>query len=257
MKQRGGVTRYDTFADLLAQEFPTREFIIEGMIPATGFTVLSGKAKAGKSTLILEFLREVCVDVPGVLLKEFSVPRQRKVLVVQADCPIEEWQEQVRKIAGPLDVATIDVPWHWLATYMKGTVHEMITETNPDWVIFDALNSSIPMTLDINTSFGMSEAIRMLSHTAGPRPWLALAHMNKDQDKVGTDRVTGHHILTTKASSILTLDRQEGDKGILRIAGRFQKPREKVRLHQDPETGRWSVDTPPSEAQGAGAPWSD
>jgi KaiC/GvpD/RAD55 family RecA-like ATPase len=54
----------ESFADLVAQDFPLQKFLVDGLIPAGQLVMLGGRGKAGKSWLVLQLVAAVDQGLP-------------------------------------------------------------------------------------------------------------------------------------------------------------------------------------------------
>lgn len=62
----------ESFADLVALDFPPQRFLVDGLIPAGQLVMLGGRGKAGKSWLILQLI--AAVDRGGQFLGRATTP---------------------------------------------------------------------------------------------------------------------------------------------------------------------------------------
>lgn len=62
----------ESFADLVSQDFPPQQFLVDGLIPAGQLVMLGGRGKAGKSWLILQLI--AAVDRGGTFLNRATTP---------------------------------------------------------------------------------------------------------------------------------------------------------------------------------------
>ncbi len=249
----GDVTVYETLRELHRVEFPKPKWLVEHLLPGAGLTVLAGEVRIGKSCLAIQIARGL---VTGEAVLDRPVTTIPRVMVVQADCTPEEWQDQTRNIAGPLDqIATVFLPRYWLGRpEAVRSITQAITVLQPGLIVYDSLNSCASLDHDLNTRAGMLQTVEGILRLNGERPGLLLHHLNKDHEKSGVARIAGSHALVAACSGILQLSRI-GCLGTLRIASRYRLPPglETVDMRQDPNTGAWKVIVPGLPPPGS--PW--
>ena len=54
----------ESFAALVAQDFPPQQFLVDGLIPAGQLVMLGGRGKAGKSWLVLQLIAAIDRGAP-------------------------------------------------------------------------------------------------------------------------------------------------------------------------------------------------
>ena len=84
-----------TSLDLSKMEFPEPEWIVEGIIPEDGMTILAGKPKIGKSWLVLQLAG--AVSCGGVMLGNIKV-KKRGVLYLALEDNERRLQDRMEKL---------------------------------------------------------------------------------------------------------------------------------------------------------------
>jgi len=198
-------------------------WLIEGLLPDTGWTLFVGKPGIGKSTFAAQFCNAMAKGVPFLERKTIKT----EVLFLQADSPTDEWREMLKRIA-PTGIwyTMVDVPNKCLGnpeyvTAIKG----LIERVNPGYVVFDSLYSLTAWP--INTE-AVLMPVGICKQLCGNIPWMLIHHPPQNES-----RAAGHHSLAANCSSewVLLKNKLKIEKG------RLVKDKE-VLLSRD-EDGLW------------------
>lgn len=188
----------------LVQEYQPLPFIVDGLLPDSGWTLLVGLPGVGKSTIAAQLCDSLQYGKPFLGMET----KQRKALYIQCDAPTEIWREQIRRIAPDSEALTlVDVPDHALdhANYIE-IIKRIILYVKPGFLVFDALNSLTGK--DINTKAGLQPIFLMNELTTiGDRklPWMLLHHPTKSPHSRGVNSASGFGGISAACSVHLTL----------------------------------------------------
>lgn len=234
--------------------FPNPPWIVPGVVPGNGWTMLVSDAKVGKSMWSFQLVEALAIGLPFL----GRHVEKRRCAYIQVDEPSAEWQQQLRQMA------FIDVPLlmpanpepYWLDSFPACTeVRGMLDSWGCEFLVLDSLyrltkrNPNEKDTVDFVT-----ERLRYVF--PGDKPYLLLHHRHKPKGDLIESPITaasGHHTFAANASSILALNwNMEARVGSMDVAGgRLVKP-EKVKLDRDQETGRWKLPGPKPPAPTSG-----
>lgn len=217
-----------TARDFVEVALPRPRWVLPGLIPGGGWTLLVAPPKTGKSILALQVCRALS---RGERLLWWAPERALNVTFVEADAPDVDFQAQVRAVdPNPLPSFDIIIPG---ITPLDNAdecraIKARLNETDSDFVVFDALES-LSMA-DINTKEGIQKALVTMKHIAGQRPFLLIHHPRKKGQAMEVAGVeddirnasAGHHYLTANTSMMLALTGTD-TSGTLRLLGRLGK----------------------------------
>lgn len=135
MDKRYKIYKASEFAKL-ELEIP---WLVEGLVPAYGISMIYADPKIGKSIISAQLMHSLANGVPFL---GFKVPNKVKVLYLQADEPIPEWSHQLRET-----LKTVQEGWD-TAALPPGALQDpsIVSELKADltayqFVVFDALVS--------------------------------------------------------------------------------------------------------------------
>ena len=88
--------------ELLEQEFPKREFLVEKIIRERDSVIFVGDEKSGKSILVLQLICSLTSQHP--FLDKLKVLRPTKVTLVQLEGEIGDTQDRLKRMISALDI---------------------------------------------------------------------------------------------------------------------------------------------------------
>ncbi len=245
---------FPTFGDLHQLTLPEAGWLIDGLLPADGWTLLSAPPKVGKTTLALQLA--YAVGCSGNFLNHARSGPPRRVCFLQADNTIGDWYKHttdVRAVVGPsfdaAPIASILCPRNYLGNVgMVAKVKAALAELAPHLVVYDAFETSVGDSVDLNTRHGMSLALKQLT-AVWEGPALVLHHLRKPGSE-GSDvrwaAPAGHHSLSAAVSVVWDLV-GNAERARLDARGRGMAP---TTLHLVRDGGVWVVEAkkkPPSD----------
>ena len=92
------------FDDFLAINMPTREMLLDPILPQRSLTMLYAQRGIGKTFLALSIGLAVASGSP---LLRWNAPRQRRVLYVDGEMPLVSLQERLRAISAGLSAVAV------------------------------------------------------------------------------------------------------------------------------------------------------
>lgn len=204
-----------TFKELV-EEFIPLDFIVDGLLPDAGWSLLVGLPGIGKST----FAIQLCAALHEGLNFLGMETRQRRCLYVQADTPTSIFREQVRKIAPDSSALTlIDVPNAVLdSSIYIDILHGIIRYVKPGFLVFDALNSLTAKDINTKQSLLAIAVMDDLARVNGKRiPWMLLHHPTKNSASRGVNSASGFGGISASCSQHFSLlsNRLKIEKGKL------------------------------------------
>lgn len=230
-----------TFKQLVSEYRPL-PFIVEGLLPDSGWTLLVGLPGIGKSTIAAQLCDALQYGTPFLGMNT----KQRKSLYIQCDAPTEIWREQLRRIAPVSEALTlVDVPDHALdyPQYIE-IIKRVILYVQPGFVVFDALNSLTGK--DINTKAGLQPIFLMNELTTiGDRklPWMLLHHPTKSPNTRGVNSASGFGGISAACAVHLTLSNNR-----LKIEKSKLSGKRSIELIKD-ENGLWHAEVDDTDSE--------
>lgn len=182
------IARLDDFAN----EATNVSWLIDGLLPNVGWTLLYGTQGYGKTTLALQMC---CAMQEGKSFLGRSTI-QTDIWYIQADSLPDEWQTIVKRVAPTCTGwTTLDVPTACMD--MPSYVSSLITlkgKVKPGFIVFDSLyNLTSPH--HINTG-AVLEPINAMKSIAGNIPWMLIHH-----PKGGENKASGHNSIGANCSN--------------------------------------------------------
>lgn len=239
------MTRLWTFGALVSAALPDPDWLLPGLLTGSGWTLLVGQEKAGKTILALQLADAL---TRGSAFLGTTPTQPLKVLMVEADAPLGTVQHQLKTLGSPLSDALnptliLDMPQGFLFRSEERFVRDALAAVNPDLLIWDALEKLAWAELaDVNSPAGAQRIIRRLKEM---HPRFVLIHHERKMPPGETGyedsrrASSGTHWLTADASTIWGL-RADRLTGTLTLYGRLVKPdRALIRLKRNPVTGAW------------------
>jgi hypothetical protein len=207
------------------QEQTELHWLVDGLLPDVGWTLLVGKQGLGKSTFAAQLCNSIAKGDDFLERKTIKTA----VLYIQADSPTTEWREMLRRIA-PKGIwyTMVDVPSKCLSNpdYVTG-IKNLIDKVQPGFIVFDSLYNLT--NLPINSE-GVLLHINLMKVLAGNSPWMLIHHPPHNES-----RAAGHHSIAANCSNewVLLRNKMKIEKG------RLVKDKE-ILLSRD-EHGLWTL----------------
>jgi RecA-family ATPase len=209
------------------QEQDNVEWLVEGLLPNVGWTLLYGTRGLGKTT----FAMQLCDSLQrGVSFLSRKV-KKASILYIQADSLADEWKAMLKRIAPQSEAFTcVEVPSKCLGNpeYVN-RLSGYVERFKPDFLVWDSLYNL--SAWQINTE-QVQLAINTMDTICNGKPWLVIHHPPHEGM-----RAAGHHSIGSKCSNEWALTKNK-----LRIEkGRLVKDKE-IPLSRD-ENGLWEMYT--------------
>lgn len=227
-------TRYPlspiSLSEFLAREAPPLAWLIPGLVPARGVTLMVSGPNVGKTLLALDYACQ-------------AAAAGRRVLIVEEEGSLRGLQERLRRAACAADLTgeaadRIEVAWHSGFTLMdwksRGYLIELMKTRKAEVVVLDSL-AAMSVGIDENDSKEMgivSEALHCI-HAETNGAVIGLHHMNKEAWKPGQTPTMassrGSGALMARVDSALALVQLECDSTAVRFELHNIKQREAER----------------------------
>lgn len=234
-----------TSVEFCAQEFPQPPWLIKGLLPGFGITMIYAFPKVGKSILSVQLAHSLATGAP--FLGRVPV-KTMKVLYVQCDLPQPEWQYQIETLGLKDD--------RWSTVWLEPGILERIAVVEDlkkkvkdekfEFVIYDSLLTISSEKSNLDDEVVTRHCLRMLQSITDA-PSVLIHHKRKGSPGVPDHTSTsaaGSYALSAGVSTLFDLK-----DGGLHIRGRFI--RADVELKRGPE-GIW---VPKSKEDTYKAPW--
>ena len=249
---------WENCPELVADVPPHEEFLLPGFIPGdpSAFVLVAAGAKLGKTTLVTQMAESLTTGVPFLeggpsKVDEPWVPAKlSSVFYVQADCSVGEWWKHCVNVCPTAGFASVVAPRNLMADPLGwAKVKAEIAKRKPRVVVWDALESIVAPSMDLNTLEGAIMALKGL-RMASQTTHVILHHNNKAADKGWKDKISGHHVLQAQAAVIVSLQGKTGH-ATMRVVGRYGLSEADYLLGKDhPKGKRWAL-------RQEGDEWSD
>lgn len=216
------IARLDDFAN----EESNVSWLVDGLLPSVGWTLLYGTQGYGKTTLALQLCAALQEGKP--FLHRQTI--QTDVWYIQADSLPDEWKEIIKHVAPHCSGWTcLDVPTACMD--MPSYVSSLITlkgKVKPGFIVFDSLyNLTNPS--HINTG-AVLEPINAMKSIAGTVPWMLIHH-----PKGGEVKASGHNSIGANCSNEWALLKTQ----LKIMKGRLVKDKE-IYMERD-DNGLWQL----------------
>ena len=155
----------ESFADLVAQDFPPQQFLVDGLIPAGQLVMLGGRGKAGKSWLVLQLV--AAVD-RGILF--LGKPTKRgKVLYLALEDGRRRMNQRPKVLRWQPSPA-VDISFR-VANFDHGGdglghIRQAIADKRYDLVVIDTLIKTLSAAADENSNTEMAAICNELADMA-------------------------------------------------------------------------------------------
>lgn len=201
------------------------EWLIEGLLVNTGWTLLVGTEGIGKSTFALQLC--LALSNGGLFLERKTKPT--RCCYIQADSSTIEWREMVRRIAPNSESYTIiEVEDKCLSNpkYVSD-LQFIMNGIQPGFIVFDSLYN---LTSESINTEGVLKPIGIMKQLANNNPWMLIHHPTNEEN-----RAAGHHSLRANSSNnwVLNTNRLSIKKGRL-------CPIKSIDIERD-ENGLWQL----------------
>jgi len=155
----------ESFADLVAQEFPPQQFLVDGLIPAGQLVMLGGRGKAGKSWLVLQLI--AAVD-RGIMFLGKPTKRGRVLYLALEDG--RRRMNQRPKILRWQPSPAVDISFR-VANFDHGGeglahIRQAIADKRYDLVVIDTLIKTLSAAADENSNTEMAAICNELADMA-------------------------------------------------------------------------------------------
>jgi predicted ATP-dependent serine protease len=200
------------------------DWLVDGLLPAEGWTVLFGDEGVGKTRFSLQLLDAINdgKDFMGM------ATLRRRGLFVQADSSTAEWREIVRSIT-PRNrgYGIVDVPAHCFDDPLAVEyIRKVVEHVKPGFAVLDSLYQ---LTSDDINSPKISLKLNMMRACLGGIPFMLLCHPPQD----GKARAAGSKAISAAASYVWQLTETQ-----LRIMKGRLTAKGSIAITRD-EKGRW------------------
>ena len=203
----------ESFADLVAQDFPPQRFLVDGLIPAGQLVMLGGRGKAGKSWLVLQLI--AAVDRGGQFLGRATTPGRVLYLALEDGRRrmnqrprVMKWTPSARVDIG-FKVDKFDSGGQGLAH-----VRDAIAAGSYDLVVIDTLVKTLSASADENNNPQMAAICNDLAdmaHDSGACI-LIVHHTSKQLVENPFDALRGASAIRDAYDVGMMLVRKHGEK---------------------------------------------
>lgn len=203
----------ESFADLVAQDLPTQQFLIEGLIPAGQLVMLGGRGKAGKSWLVLQAI--AAID-RGILFLGKPTKRGRVLYLALEDG--RRRMNQRPKILRWQPSPAVDIAFK-IANFDRGGegvahIRQAIADKGYDLVVVDTLVKTLSAAADENSNTEMGAIcndLADLAHDSGAAI-LIVHHTSKVTTDNPFDNLRGASAIRNAYDVGLLLRRRHGER---------------------------------------------
>jgi RecA-family ATPase len=173
------------------QEETNIDWLVEGLLPSTGWTLFAGVAGLGKST----FAAQLCDSLQQGTEFLGRKTRQTNTMFVQADGSADEWREMLKRISpASTGLTVVEVPQQALSNVSYAQqIQGAVEKYNPGFVVFDSLYNLT--SVSINTE-AVLLPVNTMKQICQHRPFLLIHHPPNDET-----RASGHHSLRANCSN--------------------------------------------------------
>jgi len=240
-----------TFRDISNLDNLKVPWLIEGLIPASGLTIIAAHYKTGKTFLMYRLILDALFG--KLALGSFPVPRPLKVQLWQFEMPLDVNLRRFHKLAKGMGIdperiydaekeglfqAFVQPDISLADSGGLALFHAAVTSFGPDLLLVDSLAEAFP-GVDINHGHEVRTMLRNAFRpvTVAGRGTVALHHKRKAPQKGGEGdgkaSILGSQAFGAAARTIYTLDRVRDDGP--EVPGRFV-------VHLAPQGG-WDLET--------------
>lgn len=247
--------------EFLAQPVPTDLWLVDEIVPSSGFTLVLAPPKTGKSIWTLQVTLSLALGQP--FLGHHCPLGARRVAFLQGDAPLPAWHGQIQRYS-----AMTGVPPGWYTDmYPRGflvapeyatqrlALRSQLRDLGIEVIVFDALES-LSAGVGTNEKEQADKILRALDHMADGRPHLVIHHPRKlgqgMEPESAQDAAAGHHSFSSAANGIVHLT-----KTAMTIITRHTEPvtiQCARRPKGHPEAGAWIPGKPKTPPAGKDYP---
>ena len=204
-ERAGNVYQPLTAAQRKAMERPKVDWLLENLIPANDLTVIGGRAKVGKTRLVIGITKAI---LDGDDFLEFRNPELGRTVVLVTDDQSDGDTAQMLTEAGIWDHQRLIWSRRFRVTErnLDGLL-KTIQENPGAVVVLDSLRSIIRGTgIDENSAeigpllYDLKQAVLDAGGTM-----LLIHHCNKGNDATGMEALSGHNSIPSAGNTVLTL----------------------------------------------------
>ncbi len=211
-----------TAADFAAREFESPPWLIEGLIPGRGISMIFTWGKVGKSIMSVQLAHALTTGNDFLGRKPV---KQYKVLYYTSDLPEDEWGEQLKLLSKNDNWHTVwDMPGIFNSLSRKEDLQKIVKEQKFEIVVFDSL-ISCSEPAELNDLNAVRLSLRKLREITQDKPSWLIHHKRKGMPGV-PDRsnvsAAGNFGLTAGVSTLIDLNPSiDGREGSIEVSGRY------------------------------------
>jgi RecA-family ATPase len=246
------------------------DWLVEDLLPRGQLVILAAPAKHGKTTLAVQLCDALERGVPFL---GKPIPKPVRTLVLEADMSDRMWERAWFHDYAALHPSAVTCETcrpHYLTDLGTGPnvdllgaaerrrVKQVVHTRKPEFVVVDALETSVSYSWNLNELSGARRAMVALRDVCGLDTTILVLHHIRKPPSEGDEAihsVAGHHALTASADAVWVLTKAGDHGGTLVGKGRAVGwAKLALRLHVVPvgpgHTSRvWAVKDAPSCAQ--------
>lgn len=189
------------FNDLMKKELPKAKFYIgRGLMPTTGYVILAGYAKRGKTTLATQM--SLCLVNALPFLEYFPIEEKVRVLYLASEGNLAEFQNRFRQEVTGLrlkgfkvnaskdDFRYQQVVMNILSETGQQKLEDLVQMFRPQVTVIDPV-SKFTGSQDLNKMEQVTKFVNILDEISLKQNcvWLLLHHNKKPQEKQSTDPI--------------------------------------------------------------------
>lgn len=226
-----------TGAEFLRLETEGIKWLIPGIIPGRGVTILGGAPGAGKTTIAYDMAASILYQEP-FLGEDISQPG--KVLFVSSDEQPCFAQDKLINRG-----YTFDEQWQFVTDWdisQKEELELYISDFLPQFVMIDSF-AAIHRDVNFDENSSSAKAAVYWLESMANKYGCAIVlihHCNKNKEKKGVSKLRGNTAIAGACSAVLLL---EGDNNVKHFSAAKLRGSEPFKwdIKLDADTGRWSV----------------
>lgn len=177
-------------------------WLIDGLLPSEGWTLLFGPAKIGKSIFSLQLCKALSTGEPFL---GYKIKQQLPIMYIQADVSSVGWRKVIKDYARECsgDYTVVDVPQKALGSEKAvGDLGKYIELCKPGFVVFDSFYNLASINFNSEQALVPIDTMNRLTtveKNGVPTriPWLLVHHPPQD-----AERPSGHNSIMAACSNI-------------------------------------------------------
>ena len=202
----------ESFGDLVSQDFPPQQFLVDGLIPAGQLVMLGGRGKAGKSWLVLQLV--AAIDRGAHFLGRATSPGRVLYLALEDGRRRMNQRPRVMKwtpsprVDIAFNIDNFDGGGEGLAH-----VRDAIAAGNYDLVVIDTLVKTLSASADENNNTEMGaicNALADMAHDSGAT--ILIVHHTSKGAAETFGNIRGASAIRNAYDVGMMLDRRHGEK---------------------------------------------